>query len=533
VRITRGGLQRVSRKEKEKEEKRLRLSRDNLTTVQKSAEGIVSPHVLLTQDSSGGRRPEHEVKGMNPDFRWRMKRMPTRKGANPLTCAEGRERNSRLAAIGASNSTANQEHSNPREHQFMEEVLTKENMTKAMRRVEENQGAAGVDDMTVGELKIYLKQEWPRIRSELLEGRYKPKPVRRVMIPKAGGGERALGIPTVVDRLIQQAVHQVISPIFEKDFSESSYGYRPKRSAQQAVEGARRYVSEGRRWVVDIDLEKFFDRVNHDILMARVARKVKDKRILLLIRRYLQAGIMEDGLTKASTEGTPQGGPLSPLLSNILLDDLDKELESRNHKFCRYADDCNIYVHTQRAGERVKESITLFLAKKLKLKVNEAKSAVDRPWKRKFLGYTITMDKEPRLRASIQSIAKLKDKLRAIFRRGRGRNIGRLIKEELNPVIRGWGNYFSLSRVKKIPEELDFWIRRKLRCMIWRQMKRAGTRGKRMIKHGLKEIRAWVSATNGRGPWWNAGASHMNQAYPRSYFNQLGLVNLTTKLANS
>lgn len=459
--------------------------------------------------------------------------MPIIEDENSSTSAGGKGRNPRLPDEGASKSTAGQDNSEPREHQLMEEVLTKENMTKAMKRVEANKGAAGIDDMTVGELKGYLKQEWPRIRGELLGGRYKPKPVRRVMIPKAGGGERALGIPTVVDRLIQQAVHQVISPIFEKDFSESSYGYRPKRSAQQAVEAARRYVSEGRRWIVDIDLEKFFDRVNHDILMARVARKVKDKRILLLIRRYLQAGIMEDGLTKASTEGTPQGGPLSPLLSNILLDDLDKELESRQHKFCRYADDCNIYVHTQRAGERVKESMTLFLNQRLKLKVNEAKSAVDRPWKRKFLGYTMTMDKEPRLRASIQSIGKLKDTLRAIFRRGRGRNIGRLITEELNPVIRGWGNYFSLTRVKKIPEELDFWIRRKLRCILWRQMKRAKTRAKRMMKRGLKESRAWASATNGRGPWWNAGASHMNQAYPITYFNKLGLANLMMKLRNS
>jgi len=459
--------------------------------------------------------------------------MPIIEDENSSTSTGCRGRNPRLPDEGASKSTARQERSEPREHQLMEEVLTKENMTKAMKRVEQNQGAAGIDDMTVGELRIYLKQEWPRIRGELLEGRYKPKPVRRVMIPKAGGGKRALGIPTVVDRLIQQAVHQVISPIFEKDFSESSYGYRPKRRAQQAVEAARQYVSEGRRWVVDIDLEKFFDRVNHDILMARVERKVKDKRILLLIRRYLQAGIMEDGLTKASTEGTPQGGPLSPLLSNILLDDLDKELESRQHKFCRYADDCNIYVHTQRAGERVKESVTLFLSNRLKLKVNEAKSAVDRPWRRKFLGYAITNEKEPRLRASVQSIKRLKDKLRIIFRRGRGRNIERLITEELNPVIRGWGNYFSLSRVKKIPEELDFWIRRKLRCVIWRQMKRIKTRGKRMMQQGLNKRRAWESATNGRGSWWNAGASHMNQAYPITYFNKLGLVALQTKLIYS
>ncbi|MDO8602810.1 MAG: group II intron reverse transcriptase/maturase [Candidatus Omnitrophota bacterium] len=459
--------------------------------------------------------------------------MPIREGENPLTSAEGRERNSRGTKAGASKSTASQDNPGPREKQLMEEVLTKENMTKAMKRVEQNQGAAGIDDMTVGELKNYLKKEWLRIRGELLEGRYKPKPVRRAMIPKAGGGERALGIPTVVDRLIQQAIHQVISPIFEKDFSESSYGYRPKRSAQQAVEQARMYVSEGRRWVVDIDLEKFFDRVNHDILMARVARKVKDKRILLLIRRYLQAGIMEDGLTKASKEGTPQGGPLSPLLSNILLDDLDKELESRCHKFCRYADDCNIYVHTQRAGERVKESIAIFLNNRLKLKVNEAKSAVDRPWKRKFLGYTMTMDKKPRLRASEQSIMRFKNTLRAMLRMGRGRHIEQLVREELNPVIRGWGNYFSLSRVKKIPEELDFWIRRKLRCILWRQMKRTKTRARRMMNRGLKEAQSWVSASNGRGPWWNAGAPHMNEAYPVSYFNKLGLVSLTAKLVNS
>ncbi len=461
------------------------------------------------------------------------KKTPAIKGESPLTCSEGRGQNSRGTETGVSSSTANHYNSDPRVNQLMEEVLSKENMSKALKRVEANKGAAGVDDMTVGELKGYLKQEWSRIRGELLEGRYKPKSVRRVMIPKTGGGERALGIPTVVDRLIQQAVHQVISLIFEKDFSNSSYGYRPGRSAQQAVEQARQYVSEGRRWVVDMDLEKFFDRVNHDILMARVARKVEDKRILLLIRRYLQAGVMEDGLTKVSQEGTPQGGPLSPLLSNILLDDLDKELEKRGHKFCRYADDSNIYVHTQKAGERVKESVTQFLWKRLKLKVNEAKSAVGRPWDRKFLGYSMTMDKEPRLRASPQAILKLKDTLRAIFRRGRGRNMGQLIEEELNPVMRGWGNYFSLTRVKKIPEELDFWIRRKMRCILWRQMKRTGTRGKRLEKCGLKEDRAWASASNGRGPWWNAGASHMNEAYPLVYFNKLGLIRLTTKLAIS
>jgi RNA-directed DNA polymerase len=450
-----------------------------------------------------------------------------------MACAGSRGRNPQRPIAGVPNPTASQENSNPRDERLMEEVLSKENMIKAMNRVESNQGAAGVDDMPVGELRNYLKTEWPRIKVELAESRYKPKPVRRVMIPKPDGGERPLGIPTVLDRLIQQALHQTLSPIFEKDFSVSSYGYRASRSALQAVEQARKYVSEGRRWVVDIDIEKFFDRVNHDILMARVARKVKDKRILLLIRRYLQAGIMEDGLTKATREGTPQGGPLSPLLSNILLDDLDKELERRNHKFCRYADDCNIYVYSRKAGERVKESVSEFLSKRLKLKVNKDKSAVDRPWRRKFLGYTMTMDKSPRLRASKQAIKRLKDTLRAIFRKGRGRNIARLIKEELNPVIRGWGEYYNLTLVKQIFEELNQWIRRKLRCILWRQMKRVWTRAKRLMECGLDKERAWKSAANGRGAWWNSGASHMNEAYPVSYFNRLGLIALTIRLKSS
>ncbi|MFA5320457.1 MAG: group II intron reverse transcriptase/maturase [Candidatus Omnitrophota bacterium] len=411
---------------------------------------------------------------------------------------------------------------------LMEDVLSRENMARALKRVKENNGASGVDEMSVVDLESYLKQEWPRIRKELLEGRYKPQSVLRVNIPKPDGGQRSLGIPTVIDRLIQQALHQVISPIFEKSFSESSYGYRPGRNAQQAVEQARKYVASGRRWVVDIDLEKFFDSVNHDILMDRVESKVKDKRITKLIRRYLQAGIMKNGLTIASTEGTPQGGPLSPMLSNILLDDLDKELERRGSAFCRYADDCNIYVHSQRAGERVRESVTRYLMETLNLKVNEKKSAVDRPWKRKFLGYTVTMDKVTRLRVSERSIKRFKDKLRDIFRGGRGCNISRVIKEKLNPVIRGWKNYFRLSQVKWIFEELGGWIRRKLRVILWRQMKRGRTRAKRLMLYGLNGKRAWMSAYNGRGPWWNAGSSHMNEAYPVKYFRTLGLVDLVT-----
>lgn len=460
------------------------------------------------------------------DWTLARKWTPTTGGKNTLAAAGGRGRNSRVTAGGASNLPGEQEPWEPWGEMLLEEVLAGENMKRALARVKENGGAAGVDGMTVEELEPYLKAEWPRIRKELLEGRYEPKPVRRVKIPKAGGGERPLGIPTVIDRLIQQGAHQVISPLFEKYFSKSSYGYRPGRSAQQAVEQARQYVAEGLRWVVDIDIEKFFDRVNHDILMLRVERRVKDERVIRLIRRYLQAGIMEGGLTRASEEGTPQGGPLSPLLSNILLDDLDKELERRKHKYCRYADDCNIYVHTQRAGERVMASVTEYLREALRLKVNEGKSAVGRPWRRKFLGYTMTNEKEPRLRASQRSIDRFKDIVRELIREGRGRNIGRFIKETLNPAIRGWGGYFGLTRVKWIFEELGKWIRRKLRCILWRQMKRGRTRAKRLMARGLDERRAWTSAYNGRGPWWNAGASHMNEAYPAKYFRELGLAEL-------
>lgn len=442
------------------------------------------------------------------------------------TTLGGRERNSRGSRGGVSNSTARRDNSNPKELQMMEIVVRGENMQKALRRVEKNKGSAGVDNMTAGELRSYLKEQWPRIKGELLNDKYKPQSVLRVEIPKPSGGVRQLGIPTVVDRLIQQALHQVLSPIFDVEFSESSYGFRQGRKAHTAVKQAQKYVAEGKRWVVDIDLEKFFDRVNHDMLMARVARRIKDKRILKLIRRYLQAGIMDEGLIKASLEGTPQGGPLSPLLSNIFLDDLDKELERRGHKFCRYADDCNIYVGSKKSGESVMASVTRFLEERLKLKVNHRKSAVDRPWKRKFLGYSMTSDKQPRLKAAVEAVRRLKSKLREIFRKGRGRRIGQLIKEDISPLLRGWANYFCLSQVKRIFEEIDAWIRRKLRCILWRQWKRSWTRMLKLIRRGLNKERARLSAFNGRGPWWNSGASHMNQAYPRSYFDKCGLIRL-------
>jgi RNA-directed DNA polymerase len=339
---------------------------------------------------------------------------------------------------------------------------------------------------------------------------------------------RKLGIPTVVDRLIEQALHQVMSPIFDPGFSGSSYGFRRGRSAHDAVKQAREYVREGRRWVVDLDLEKFFDRVNHDILMARVARGVKDKRVLLLIRKYLQAGVMEEGLTMASLEGTPQGGPLSPLLSNIMLDDLDKELERRGHAFCRYADDCNVYVRSRHAGGRVMESLTRFLEQELRLKVNREKSAVGRPWERKFLGYSMTFHMKARLKVAPQSVKRIRMKLKDLFRVGRGRDLERFIREDLNPVIRGWVNYFHLSETRGTFEELDEWLRRKLRCMLWRQWKRSKTRFQRLRARGLDELRCRHSAGNGRGSWWNSGASHMNEAFPKRFFDRVGLLSLLT-----
>lgn len=449
----------------------------------------------------------------------------------PGTTPDGSGRNPREHGEGVSNTTADWERSRSETLQLMDAVVERENMAAALHRVERNKGAAGIDGMTVEELRPYLHEHWPRIKKELLRGSYRSQAVREVMIPKPGGkGMRTLGIPTVIDRLIQQALHQVLSPIFDPFFSDYSYGFRPGRSAHQAVLRAREYVSRGRRWVVDMDLEKFFDRVNHDILMSRVARRVGDRRVLILIRRYLQAGTMIGGVEAPRQDGTPQGGPLSPLMSNILLDDLDKELERRGHAFCRYADDSNIYVRSRRAGERVLTSITGYLERRLRLKVNAEKSAVDRPWRRTFLGYTMTWHMQPRLRVAPASVQRLKCKVRAVCRRGRGRNLGRLITEDLKPLLKGWINYFRLAEVKGPIEELDGWIRRKLRNILWRQWKKPKTRARKLMQRGLAPVRVWRSACNGRGPWWNSGASHMNQALPRSYFDRCGLVSLLTEL---
>jgi RNA-directed DNA polymerase len=404
----------------------------------------------------------------------------------------------------------------------MEEALCRENLLAAHDRVVRNGGAPGVDGMTVDELLPYCREHWPRIREELLSGRYRPQPVRRVEIPKPGGGKRMLGIPTVLDRMIQQALLQVLQPIFDPTFSDDSYGFRPGRSAHQAVLRAREHIAAGHRWVVDVDLERFFDRVNHDVLMARVARRVKDKQVLLLIRRYLQAGMMEDGPVSPRTEGTPQGGPLSPLLSNVLLDELDKELERRGHRFVRYADDSNVYVKSAAAGERVMASLERFLSKRLRLRINRDKSKVGRPWSRKFLGYSVTAHKQPKLKPAPKSVKRLKGKLRQMLRRGRGRSLIRVI-EELRPVIRGWAAYYKLSEVRGVFELLDQWLRRKLRCIQWRQWKRPRTRRKALITLGLDPDHARLSAGNGRGAWWNAGAAHIHLAIPTRRLLAMGL----------
>ncbi len=408
---------------------------------------------------------------------------------------------------------------------LMEAVVSRGNLMLAYERVMRNKGSAGVDGIGVTEFKAHLQRHWPTIRARLLAGEYMPSPVRRVDIPKPQGGIRTLGIPTLTDRLIQQALHQVLQPIFEPTFSAHSYGFRPGRSAHQAVLQAQRYVAEGYRVVVDLDLEKFFDRVNHDLLMGRLAKKIADRRVLQLIRRYLEAGMMTDGLVSPRREGTPQGGPLSPVLSNILLTDLDLELERRGHKFCRYGDDCNIYMRSQRAGERLLASLTRFLAERLKLKVNESKSAVAPPWRRKFLGYSLSWHKAPRRRIATGSRKRLEQKIRMVLKGARGRSLRHTI-DQLNPILRGWAAYFKLTEAKGALEELDGWIRRRLRCILWRQWKRPYTRARNLMKAGLEEERAFRSAFNQRGPWWNSGASHMNQAFRKSYFDRLGLVSL-------
>lgn len=435
-------------------------------------------------------------------------------------------RNPAGSAASASNPTSEERSLIVQEQKLIEEMIERGNLNAAWKQVKRNKGSAGMDGRDIEDTAALIRERWEEIETHLLTGTYRPRPVKRVEIPKVGGGKRKLGVPTVLDRFIQQAVLQVIMPLFEPHFSEHSYGFRPGRSALQAVEQARQYQQSGKRWVVDLDLASFFDEISHDLLMARVRRKVKDKRMLKLIRAFLHSGVMAGGLTQPTDKGTPQGGPLSPLLSNILLDQLDRELERRGHAFCRYADDCNIYVQSRRSGERVMASISTYVEKRLKLKVNREKSAVDRPVRRVFLGYSFTVHRKTRIRVPKKSVQKMKSKLKDLFRQGRGRNLQHFIQETLNPVLRGWMHYFRLAETKLFAEELDSWIRRRLRCIVWRQWKRGSTRFRKLKGRGLDPERARKSAWNGRGPWFNSGASHMNQAFPRKSFDAMNLLSL-------
>lgn len=412
--------------------------------------------------------------------------------------------------------------------QLMEEVCERENCKQALARVKSNKGSAGVDGMIVQQMPEFLKQYWPVIREQLLSGTYKPQPVKRVEIPKPDGGIRKLGIPTVLDRFIQQAMMQVLQRRWDRTFSEHSYGFRPGRSAHQAVEQAQKYIAEGYRWVVDLDLEKFFDRVNHDRLMAKIAERVGDKRMLKLIRAFLTVGVLEEGLVNPVDEGTPQGGPLSPLLSNIVLDEFDRELEQRGLRFARYADDSNIYVRSKRAGERVMDSLKRFLMTKLKLKVNELKSAVAQPWERKFLGFSFTANREPKRRIAPKAVDRFKERVRELTSRTKGVSIEQMA-EDLNRYLRGWIGYFGKCETPSVLEGLEKWIRRRLRSVVWKQWKRGSLRFAELRKRDVSKDLAAKTAGSAHGPWRLAKSPALSIALPNAYFDSLRIPKLTAR----
>ncbi len=408
---------------------------------------------------------------------------------------------------------------------IMEEVCERGNRREALKRVRANQGSPGIDGMTVDALPEYLEQHWPVIREQLLNGTYEPKPVKRVEIPKPDGGVRKLGIPTVLDRFVQQAVQQVLQKQWDPTFSEHSYGFRPGRSTKQAVAQAQRYIAEGYGWCVDFDLEKFFDRVNHDKLMGAIANRVEDKRLLKLIRAFLNAGVMENGLVSPSVEGTPQGGPLSPLLSNLVLDELDRELERRGHRFVRYADDSNIYVRSERAGQRVMESVKRFITQKLKLKVNESKSAVAKPQERKFLGFSFTGGKELKRKIAPKAIDRFKERVREITHKSRGRSMEQVM-EELAPYLRGWRGYFGFCETPSVLKHLDSWVRRRVRCAFWRQWKTGRKRYAELVRRGVSRELAAQTAGARSGPWRVSQSPALDRALSNASLASFGLPSL-------
>jgi RNA-directed DNA polymerase len=411
---------------------------------------------------------------------------------------------------------------------LMERILSRENLLSALKRVERNKGSHGVDEMPVQNLRKHILEHWESMKMELLEGTYKPQPVRRVEIPKPDGGVRLLGIPTVTDRLIQQAVSQVLTTLYEPTFSEHSYGFRPKRSAHGAIRKAKGYIQEGNRWVIDIDLEKFFDKVNHDRLIGTLSKRIEDKRLLKLIRNYLKSGIMINGIVTTSEEGTPQGGPLSPLLSNIVLDELDKELEERGHKFVRYADDCNIYVKTKKAGNRVMGSVTSFIEGRLKLRVNLNKSAVDRPWKRKFLGFSFTLHKEPKVRIAKESMKRMKSKIREITSRKKPYPMDYRIKK-LNQYLMGWCGYFALADTPSVFRAFDSWIRRRLRMCMWKNWKKPSTKVRKLIGLGAPEDKAYEWGNSRKSYWRISKSPVLHRTLGNSYWSSQGLKSLLSR----
>lgn len=430
-----------------------------------------------------------------------------------------------IAEAPSSQEAQTQKQTCEEENSLMEQVVSRQNMLTALKRVRQNKGSAGEDGMTVEELPLCLKEHWSEIRQSLLNGSYKPKPIRRVEIPKPDGGIRQLGIPVVLDRLIQQAILQVLTPIFDPQFSESNYGFRPKRNAHQAVKKAKEYIQSGNIYVVDIDIEKFFDKVNHDILMSRVAREVRDKRILRLIGKYLRSGVMVNGVCHMTEEGTPQGGNLSPLLANILLDELDKELEKRGHKFVRYADDCNIYVASKRSGLRVMSSVKAFVERKLKLKINESKSAVDCSNKRKFLGFSFMSGSEAKIRLAKQIVIRFVNKIKTLTNRSKGWSMKKRI-EELNQYLRGWIRYFRIAQTPSVFQKMDEWLRRRLRMCLLKQWKLPRTKTKRLMALGIPLEWAVCISNSRKGIWHLARTPQMHKALNLTYWQETGLISL-------